>query len=651
MPIATASDEPPDDGDPLIGAVVGDTLIVRLIGIDGPSRVYEGHQQRKGRTVVVRLMRSGLPASRDMARVDRSRNVVPRFSHPGIVQVYASGVHMVGDEPLPYCIMEFVTGSRTLFRYADDLELDKRARVRLFRNVCDAVAYLHERHVVHRDLQPANILVDATGIPKVTGYAPANLTGLQNPPTGTEADLAICTHRYLSPEQILGDPGGIDQRCDVYALGVVLHELLTRRTPHEHSGKMIIDVRRLAEEDEPAAPSAVDASAHNDLVAIIDTCLQRDRDRRYRCAGALRDDLSRYLAGEPILASGHHSVNRVRSALQRATEPAVRAVCLLLGLSALCFSALAAFGLAGAIRRQSWQESRFFGGLTVLGTGGAVLALRRAFRWDSVSKRSLRLGRRDLTHSEAIALAQHEGWPLIRVSGHLTSLTVDMARQLVDVQSGAELDLHNVTSVTPAVMKVLATCRGALNLSGLVELTPECARHLVRFHRPLDLDGLRAISDATAEALGQHVGWLFLNGLKRLSPTAARCLASHQPVVHLGELYNWVSLNGLDSLSDEAAWALGGVPGDLSLDGIDSLSPMALQGIARHKVGILSLRGLWSLSDEAAALFSDRTNIVDLSGLREVSPEAFASLRNNPCILLPRLGFDSAGSGNSNVVP
>jgi len=198
MPIATASGASPDDDDPLIGVVIGDVLIARLIGVNGRGRVYEGHQQRVGRTVAVRLVRSGLPGSGDVDRFDRSTNVLPRLSHPGIVQVYATGVHMVGDEPMPYCIMEFVPGVRTLIRYADDLQLDKRARVHLFRHVCDAVAFLHEQHVVHCDLEPASILVDATGMPKVTGYVLANVTGLQNLPTatGTEADLATGTHRY-----------------------------------------------------------------------------------------------------------------------------------------------------------------------------------------------------------------------------------------------------------------------------------------------------------------------------------------------------------------------------------------------------------------------------------------------------------------------
>lgn len=261
--------------------------------------------------------------------------------------------------------------------------------------------------------------------------------------------------------------------------------------------------------------------------------------------------------------------------------------------------------------------------------------ISRMFHRESAHEHSSSAAPRTLTHDEAIALAEREGWHLTRVSGYLTSLTVDLAHQLIDGHSAGDLDLRSVTSLTPDAAHVLTRCPGILILSGLLELPPECARQFIRFHRPLWLHGLREIPDATAEALSHHVGWLFLDGLQTLSPVAARWLARHQPVVSLGDVYNWVSLNGLTSLSDEAASALGHLPGDLSLDGIERLSTTALRGLARHRTGILSLRRLASLPDEIAPLFCSRTSIVDLSGLRDVSPEALAVLRQNPGIRLP----------------
>lgn len=162
----------------------------------------------------------------------------------------------------------------------------------------------------------------------------------------------------------------------------------------------------------------------------------------------------------------------------------------------------------------------------------------RMFQRESAPEHSSPAAPRTLTHDEAIALAEREGWPLTRVSGSLTSLTVDLAHQLIDVHSAGELDLHSVASVTPDVAHVLTRCPAILNLSGLLELPPECARQFIHFHRPLWLQGLREISDTSAETLSHHVGWLFLDGLQTLSPVAARWLARHQPVVSLGDLSN-----------------------------------------------------------------------------------------------------------------
>lgn len=382
MPIAAPADETPDDGDPLIGAVVGDALIIRLIGIDGLDCVYEGYWQPLGFTVAVRVMRPVNHGTEGLGRFDPNKNLVIRFLHPGVVQVFAAGVHVLSGMPVPYSIMELVPDARTLPRYAEEFRLTVRARVDLFRSVCDAVAHIHEQGVVHRDLKPANILVDAEGRPKVTGFLLATATEPQGSLTTTDpyGGRVVGTLHYMSPERMRGDLAEIDFRSDVYSLGVVLHELLTGRRPHELRGKSILERIQIVQEHEPAPITAFDRSLHRDLVAIVGKCLQRERDARYTSASALRDDLDRHLAGEPIFAAPPTFMKRVRRLLQRASGPAVQMVWFLLGLAALCLTALAGVGLVGGIARRSWPRTKFCGALTVLGLSGAFFAFRRAFQ-------------------------------------------------------------------------------------------------------------------------------------------------------------------------------------------------------------------------------------------------------------------------------
>jgi tetratricopeptide (TPR) repeat protein len=263
----------------------------------GQGVVYEALQRSTRRRVAVKVMREGpFAGPADRARFEREVQILAQLSHPHIVTIHDSGRVAACD----YLVMDFIDG-RPLDQFVGDhsVHLDIRAVLELFIKVCDGINAAHLRGVIHRDLKPGNVLVDALGEPHILDFGLAK----QSNPTDTATPTMTATGQFVgslpwsSPEQTRGDD--VDVRTDVYSLGVMLYHGLTGRLPYPPTRRAaeILDAIR---EQQPPRPSAARAKLAGDLDTIVLKCLSKERERRYQSAGDLGRDIARHLRGEPI---------------------------------------------------------------------------------------------------------------------------------------------------------------------------------------------------------------------------------------------------------------------------------------------------------------------------------------------------------------
>lgn len=306
------------------GERVGPYRILRELGRGGMATVYLGARddQAFDREVALKVVRGTQAADVLSRRFVAERRILARLEHRNIARLYDSVVTSAGQ---PCLVMEYVAGSR-IDRHADDRRLGISERLKLFLSVCDGVSYAHQQLVVHRDLKPANIQVNEAGEVKLLDFGIARLLV----PDDAEAPITRpgfrpITPEYAPPEQVQGDPP--TARADVYSLGVILHELLTGERPGwqrqilEQAGPDLPEVSlvapsrsaraRLATDpvtarDRAAArgqsPDRLPQMLRGDLDAIVLTALAPDPNHRYPSVEALREDVARHLAGQPIVA-------------------------------------------------------------------------------------------------------------------------------------------------------------------------------------------------------------------------------------------------------------------------------------------------------------------------------------------------------------
>lgn len=288
----------------------------------GQGVVYRAAQLGAKRVVALKMLLHGAFATdRQRHRFEREIELVAGLHHPNIVTLHDSGVTPDGRL---FFAMELIDG----------VQLDRHAKqsrngsinttLRLFQRICEAVNYAHQRGIVHRDLKPGNILVDQSGEPHVLDFG---LARVEDQLAGSHRNMTMTgefmgTVAYASPEQASGDPALIDIRTDVYSLGVMLYEILTGHLPVSVEGSIAEAARRITDVD-PIPPTAHRREIGDEVETIVLKALTKEPDRRYQTAGALAEDLRRYLAGEPIEAKRHSTWYLLRKTTRRHRVPLI----------------------------------------------------------------------------------------------------------------------------------------------------------------------------------------------------------------------------------------------------------------------------------------------------------------------------------------
>jgi tetratricopeptide (TPR) repeat protein len=292
-----------DHSDPyaLINTNIGRYTVHRLIAQGGMGAVYAAVQDQPKRTVALKVLRPGSVSDMTRMRFGREVTALGRLKHPNIAQIYDAGVYRsAAGSKLPYLVMEYVDGC-SLTAYARNHALEIEDRLGLMIKVSDAVHAAHQQAIIHRDLKPANILVDSQGEPKVLDFGIARFTDENDLDltSHTATGVILGTLAYMSPEQVNASDQVADARADVFALGVMLYELVMGKPPVDVKNKPISMALKLISEER-----RVDLGVGHDLdlQTIIATAMAHDPARRYGSASELAADLRRYLANDPIAA-------------------------------------------------------------------------------------------------------------------------------------------------------------------------------------------------------------------------------------------------------------------------------------------------------------------------------------------------------------
>ena len=328
-----------------IGRHIGPYRLVREIGRGGMGTVYLARRTDIDNDVALKLVRGSLAAPETVERFLRERRVLARLKHPNIGRLLDAGMT---EEQTPYFVMEYIEGV-PLTKYCDQRRLTISKRLALFQRVCQAVHYAHQNLIIHRDLKPANILVTSDGQVKLLDFGIAKLIEEDDDEAGlTRTGMRLMTPEYAAPEQVRGEAA--TTATDLYALGVLLYELMTGHRPYELRGRSLGEIERIICEEEPARPSAAarryaDYMAagssgeapsseairavrtrnsdrlrrrlEGDLDVICLKALSKEPSRRYASAEALWEDISRHLTGLPVGARASTVRYRVRKFVQR----------------------------------------------------------------------------------------------------------------------------------------------------------------------------------------------------------------------------------------------------------------------------------------------------------------------------------------------
>ncbi len=466
------------------GSRIGPYKLVQVIGEGGMGTVFMAEQETPvRRKVALKIIKPGMDSAQVIARFEAERQALALMDHPSIAKVFDAGATELGR---PFFVMELVSGV-PITEYCDTIQLTLKDRLQLFIPVCHAVQHAHQKGIIHRDIKPSNVLVaiqDGRPMPKVIdfGVAKAIDQRLTERSLLTQFGAIVGTLEYMSPEQAEMSALGVDTRSDIYALGVLLYELLTGSTPLERARleqSAYAEILKRIREEEPPRPSTrlselrariasiaaqrkIEPSklarlVRGDLDWIVMKTLEKDRTRRYDTASSLARDIERYLAEEAVEACPPSTTYRMRKFARRhraalATVSALAAM-LMLGVCASAWQAMRA--------RQAERAARAERDRAVLAEGRAVLSRRET----EAKRRELEEARQSLERSlyvSNIQLAQ-SAWN----AGNLAGMRDLLQRQQPE---GGEADRrsfewYHLQRLGSSVRTSIMTDRGVGTLS------------------------------------------------------------------------------------------------------------------------------------------------------------------------------------------
>ncbi len=359
--------------------MIGPYKLREQIGEGGFGTVWVADQEKPvRRRVALKIIKLGMDTKEVIARFEQERQALALMDHPNIAKVLDAGATQYGR---PFFVMELVRGVK-ITDYCDEQQLSTQERIELFITVCHAVQHAHQKGIIHRDLKPSNILVtinDGEAVPKVIDFGVAKATQgrLTDATVYTQFQQMIGTPLYMSPEQAELTSLDIDTCSDIYALGVLLYELLTGHTPIDHDTMARIgmdEMRRMIREVDPPRPSMrvktldgaelttaakrrhtdparLPGTLRGDIDWIVMKCLEKDRKRRYDTANGLALDLQRHLSNEVITArpptAGYLLSKLIRRNKVAFAAGAAIAASLVIGIAASVSQAMRADRAAG----------------------------------------------------------------------------------------------------------------------------------------------------------------------------------------------------------------------------------------------------------------------------------------------------------------
>jgi eukaryotic-like serine/threonine-protein kinase len=319
------------DSDDVPAAFAGYT-IEGEIGRGGMGVVYKVFDPNLRRCVALKVLLNAEHASEeDVERFFREAESAASLQHPNIVPIHELNIHK-GQH---YYTMDYIEGE-PLDLLLEDRQLSPRQAMEVALKVARALGYAHSKGVVHRDLKPGNIIVDAAGEPKVTDFGLAKMLGADRAPGGrslTVSGAIMGTPSYMAPEQAAGRSKDVDRRTDVYAMGCMIYEMLAGEPPFSGSDAMDTLARHVQEM--PTAPSRRGAKVASDAETICLKCLEKEPGRRYQSAVELAEDIRRFLDGEPISARRASFIYLMRRRIARNRVPVTVAGVAVLALAAL----------------------------------------------------------------------------------------------------------------------------------------------------------------------------------------------------------------------------------------------------------------------------------------------------------------------------